>query len=120
MGEAATKWGLHRHFPNGNLLDKVSILGEGAYPKCVLCGMQTNPIRLGRGHEVTKLCWDGVLLRGQLHARTDAVLALRRQFVVNGNVLDRIGVFQYLGHMLSQDDDDACMVRAQVMKAHKC
>ncbi len=47
-------------------------------------------------------------------------MALRRQFVVNGNVLDHVEVFKYLGLVLSQDNDDAHTVRAQIMKAYKC
>ena len=38
------------------------------------------------------------------------MVALRQQFTVHGDVLERVGVFQYLGHLLSQDDDDIQVV----------
>jgi hypothetical protein len=34
-------------------------------------------------------------------------LALRRQFSVHGDVLERVEVFKYFGHLLAQEDDNA-------------
>jgi hypothetical protein len=45
------------------------------------------------------------------------VLALRQQFLVRGNVLERVKVFKYLGRLMSQDDDDIQAIRAQIRKA---
>ncbi len=39
---------------------------------------------------------------------------------MNGDVLDWVEVFKYLGHMLSQDDNDTQAVQAQVVKTRKC
>ncbi len=50
----------------------------------------------------------------------DTVLTLRRQFVVNGDVLDRLEMFKYLGHLLSQDDNDTQVMRDQMVKRRKC
>jgi hypothetical protein len=46
-----------------------------------------------------------------------SALALRQQFMVHGDVLDRVEVFWYLGRLLSQDDDDIQVVRSQLCKA---
>ena len=46
-----------------------------------------------------------------------SALALRRQFTVHGDVLERIEVFKYLGRLLAQDDDDAQAIRQQLRKA---
>jgi hypothetical protein len=46
-----------------------------------------------------------------------SALALWQQFLVRGNVLERVGVFKYLGHLMSQDDDDIQAICAQVRKA---
>ncbi len=46
-----------------------------------------------------------------------SALALRQQFSVRGNVLERVDVFKYLGHLMSQDDDDIQAIRAQIRKA---
>ncbi len=106
MGEAASKWSLRCHFRDRHPLDSVLLLGEGVYPKCVTCGMQMNPCRIGRGHKSTKLCRDGIVRRRQLRTWTDAALTLRRQFVVKRDVLDWVETFKYLGHVLSQDVDN--------------
>jgi hypothetical protein len=44
-------------------------------------------------------------------------LALRQQFSVQGNVLERVEVFKYLGRLMSQDDDDMQAICAQIRKA---
>ena len=46
-------------------------------------------------------------------------LALRQQFTVHADVLERVEVFRYLGRLLSQDDDDIQAVRSQLCKAHR-
>ncbi len=40
----------------------------------------------------------------------DASLALQWQVFLNGDVLDQVEVFKYLGRMLSQDNNDAQVV----------
>ncbi len=44
-------------------------------------------------------------------------MALRQQFLVRGNVLEQVKVFKYLGHLISQDDDNIQAIRAQIRKA---
>ncbi len=44
-------------------------------------------------------------------------LALRQQFSVNGEVLEWVEVFKYLGSLLSQDNDDIQAIRTQLWKA---
>ncbi len=44
-------------------------------------------------------------------------LALQEQFSVDGEVLERVEVFKYLGRLLAQDDDDIQAIRAQLQKA---
>ncbi len=46
-----------------------------------------------------------------------SALALRQQFTVHGDVLERVEVFKYLGRMMAQDDDDIQAIRAQLRKA---
>jgi hypothetical protein len=46
-----------------------------------------------------------------------SALALREQFHVHDQVLERVDVFEYLGRLLAQDDDDVQAVRAQICKA---
>ncbi len=53
---------------------------------------------------------DGRTQQRQLYKRKDIVLALQLQFSVNGDALDPVEVFKYLGHMLSQYGNDAQVV----------
>ncbi len=44
-------------------------------------------------------------------------LALCKLFHVEGEVLEKVDLFQYLGGILAQEDDDAQAVRQQIKKA---
>jgi hypothetical protein len=44
-------------------------------------------------------------------------LALRQQFTIHGDVLERVEVYKYLGRMMAQDDNDAQAICAQLWKA---
>ncbi len=45
-----------------------------------------------------------------------AALALRQQFMIHGDVLERVEVYKYLRWMMAQDDEDTQAVRAQLRK----
>ena len=59
----------------------------------------------------------GTARRHQRDMAVRSALALRQQFMVHGDVLERVEVFRYLGRLLSQDDDDIQAVRSQLCKA---
>jgi hypothetical protein len=46
-----------------------------------------------------------------------SALALRQQFMVHRDVLEKVEVYRYLGHLLLQDDDDIQAVQSQLCKA---
>jgi hypothetical protein len=77
--------------------------------------MQVNPFY--PRHVQTKECQVGAERRKQRETAISSALALRQQFTVRGDVLERVEVFKYLGRMLAQDDDDIQAVRAQLRKA---
>ena len=58
-------------------------------------------------HIRTKECQIGVERKLQRELAVSSALALRRQYTVHGDVLERVKVFKYLGCLLVQDDDDA-------------
>jgi hypothetical protein len=91
-------------------LDYVVEKKEGRYPRCPRCRMQVDP-RVSM-HINTKECRMGTARR---HQRD--MVALRQQFRVHGDVLERVEVFRYPGRLLSQDDDDIQAVRSQLCKA---
>ena len=64
-----------------------------------------------------KECRIGTARHHQQDMAVRSALALRQQFTVRGDVLERVEVFRYLGRLLSQDDDDIQAVRSQLCKA---
>ncbi len=46
-----------------------------------------------------------------------SVLALRKQFLVHGDILEKVEVYRYLCRLLLQDNDDVQAVRSQLHKA---
>ena len=104
-GSATRKWNLRRHFRDRHPLDLADLPGEGVYPRCRVCGMQTNPTGLGR-HEGTALCREGGERLRQHEAADASALVLRQQFTAYGDALERVEVFRYLGRLLAMDDAD--------------
>jgi hypothetical protein len=77
--------------------------------------MQVNP--LYPHHRFSKECQVGVKQKQQREAAVTLALALQQQFSVNGEVLEWVEVFKYLGRLLAQDDDDIQAICAQLWKA---
>ncbi len=103
------------HFRDVHPLDLVVVPKEGKYDQCVWCGMQVN--LLYPRHRFLKECQVGVKQKQQQEAAVTSALALRQQFSFNGEVLERVKVFKYLGCLLVQDDDDIQAICVQLWKA---
>jgi hypothetical protein len=114
-GELASGYAMRRHFQDLHPLDYVVVRKEGYYRRCPRCSMQVNPIH--PAHINTEECRVGTARCHQRDMAVRSALALRQQFTVHGDVLERVDVFWYLGRLLSQDDDDIQAVRSQLCKA---
>jgi hypothetical protein len=68
-------------------------------------------------HINTKECSMGTARCHQRDMAVLSALALRQQFTVHGDVLERVKVFRYLGHLLSQDDNNVRAMQSQLCKA---
>ena len=77
--------------------------------------MQCNP-RYPR-HIHSQVCQLGVERRMQRDSAIKSALALRQLFYVEGEVLEKVESFKYLGRILAQDNDDIRAVRSQIKKA---
>ncbi len=95
-------------------LDYVTIPREGRYPRCPCCGMQVDPQY--PAHIITKVCWAGMERRHQQDMAVQSALALREQFMVHGDVLEKVEVYRYLGRLLLQYNDDVQAVQSQLCK----
>ena len=117
-GSAPRKWNVRRHFRDRHPHDLADLPGEGVYPRCPNCGMQTNPTGMGR-HRGTALCREGGERLRQHEAAVNSALALRQEFTAYGDVLERVEVFRYLGRLLAMDDVDRQAVDANLRKARR-
>ena len=113
--ELASGWMMRRHFRDLHPMDYVVVKKKGRYPRCPGCGMQVDPRY--PVHNNTKECRMGTVRRHQRDMAVQSALALRQQFTVHGDALERVKVLWYLGRLLSQDDDDIQAVRNQLRKA---
>ena len=115
LGRLKDGWMMRRHFRDLHPLDLVCVPQEGCYSRCERCAIQVNP--LYPRHVQTKECQVGVERRKQRETAISSALALRQQFTVRGEVLERVEVFKYLGRMMAQDNDDIQAVWLQLRKA---
>jgi hypothetical protein len=104
---------MRRHFRDIHPLDLVKVPKEGRFGRCEQCGMQVHPAY--PRHRLSKECQIGVEQKHQWETAVVSALALRQQFSVQGNVLERVEVFKYLGCLMSQDDDDIQASIGQVL-----
>ncbi len=68
------------------------------------CAMQVNPAY--PRHIRMQECQKGVEQKLQRESAVRSALVLRHQFLVHGDVLERVEVFKYLGCLLAQIDDN--------------
>jgi hypothetical protein len=64
-----------------------------------------------------KECQVRVKQKQQWEAAVTLALALQQLFSVDGEVLEWVEIFKYLGRLLAQDDDDIEAISAQLWKA---
>ena len=81
--------------------------------------MQTAHSALAGSHERTNLCRTGRAQRGRQIRLARAARAQQRTFTLGPDPLETVPQFKYLGRWITQDDDDAMAVRAQLVKARK-
>ncbi len=69
------------------------------------------------GHWKTESCSIGVKRLTQRKAAIDSAIALRCNFKVHEEVLEKVEVFTYLSRLLAQDDNDVQAIRLQIRQA---
>ncbi len=83
---AASTWNLRHHFNDRHLLDLVNMPSEGIYPRCGLCGLQSNP--LCQRHEQSVYYCEGSKWRVQWNRCVHSALVIRYQFNIDGDMLE--------------------------------
>ena len=94
----------------------LTIVGQEGYPRCHMCGL-TGPSVDTDSHRNTQKC--GLLsARYQDLKRYYAEAESREvKFYVDGEEIDRVDHFKYLGRVVSDDDDDSLAIEANLKKA---
>ena len=113
---------LRKHFRDRHPLDLLEVGQDTVFgfPQCENCGLQVSRLpQYADRHRRSKHCRVGGERRRQHERAVASALALRREFNVEGRVLERVEVFKYLGRLLALGDDDAQCVRARLTAARK-
>jgi hypothetical protein len=97
-GVLSSPYMLRHHFQDLHPKDTMEILREGNFPQCKHCTMQCNP-RYPR-HIHTQVCLLGAEQQTQRDLTILLALALRKLFNVEGEVLEKVDLFRYLGRIL--------------------
>jgi hypothetical protein len=121
-GHSGTRFNLRRHFLMQHPQDLVCVPIEGSLPlpKCAHCGLQLPVEDLGRGHHRTGLCQRGWERKCQHEAALCSQRTLECTFSANGEELERVENFKYLGRLISHDDADNQAMQRNLRKARGC
>ncbi len=103
-----------------NPLDLVHMLDEGVLPWCEWCRIQTNPKVPDHWHLRTAFCAKGMLRCEQRETVMDSRRTLENWFLINGDETEQAELFQYIGRLLSQEDNNMRVVQKNMKKVQKC
>ena len=113
LGGASDSFGMFRHFAYRHPSLTLTVDGR-TWEKCALCGMQTaNPDR----HWKSDTCKKLQVRRSNEKAALKQWEAERVEFTINGEKIERVKEFRYLGRILTEDDDDSRCIEDQLKKA---
>ena len=105
---------MRRHFMFRHPMAAVHFPDEGPLEECPDCGIRVPDSEKHRG---TQMC---VRARQREDRRKQKVAneeAAKTKFTINGQPIEMVSEFKYLGRVLANDDDDWPAVRANIRKA---
>ena len=114
VGGGADKTALYQHFAHRHPLATVIVAQDGLLERCAECGVfSKNPAR----HPQTLTCKKLRERRSNKKLRSAQVAAEEVTFFVNGDAIERVTSFRYLGQVLSEDDSDTPCIEGQLRRA---
>ena len=109
---------LRKHFRLRHLEDTIIIAEEGPLPlpRCNLCGFFSNFAR-GKAHQESAECRNFAEKRHRHFQQKRQQMAREVSFNVNGEKIDKVSKFKYLGRILEETDDDDHAANRQLTRA---
>jgi len=106
------------HFQGKHLRDTIVIEEEGRYPRCTNCGIFSRAV--GEAHQKTQTCIRVTKVKSlrqaaELNRRT----VEERVFTVEGIPIETVSEFQYLGRIVTNNDDDSAAVNRNLTRARQ-
>jgi hypothetical protein len=116
MAKAATRYLMRRHFVSQHPRDTITILQEGPVPlpRCTACGMFSTTAST---HPETSECKIWTKRAESETKQEERKQAVETKFYVNGQILQRVTEFKYLGRILDAEDNDQKAVKYNLAKA---
>jgi hypothetical protein len=109
---------MRKHFMRKHPNDSITILEEGPYQKCHLCGMHVRPQSIGN-HGNTQICQTGQELKRKRDAEQRAHQAASLEFHIGTTQIEMVDNFLYLGRPTLANDSDMGAMRYNLHKARK-
>ena len=109
---------MRRHFLSRHSEDTIIVEEEGLLPRCPKCGFFSRTAD-SAFHQNSKQCALAAARRRRHFKTQRQNEALAVNFSINGEEIERVSQFRYLGRILSDDDDDSHAALRQLDKARK-
>ena len=113
-GGGKEKFGIYRHFCLIHPQADIVINEDVELPKCQKCGMRARDLTK---HLDTYTCKRGAARRNHEAKQDQQYQANQVKFYVDGNEIERVRYFKYLGRVLTEDDNDSMCIDANLRKA---
>ena len=107
---------LRMHFRQRHMEDSIMIEEEGQLPQCNRCGLFVKNANSGAHHE-TSGCQKFAVRRDKLIKQKRQAAATEVSFSINGEQIERVAQFRYLGRILDENDDDTHASFRQLARA---
>jgi hypothetical protein len=109
---------LRKHFQSRHFFDTIIIDEEGLLPQCRQCGFFSKTVTK-ESHLASEACRKAGEKRSNFIQAMRQVMATERTFTVDGQPIERVMEFKYLGRILEENDDDDPAALRQLKRARE-
>ena len=116
VGGAKDKFGMYRHFAWKHPEKDISIDDDGLLPKCPKCRMHCSDMEK---HLQSKTCEKIFTRRRNEDLQDKQVMADEIKFYIQGEEIERVREFKYLGRILTNNDNDTKCIDNALAKTRR-